>query len=96
MQTLCVPLHVSLRELSHPVRLEIIRVLADGPLTVNQLCEKLREPQPNISKHLMDMRESGIVSARRDGVLRHYSLNRGALMTVATQLVELLSDGAAA
>jgi ArsR family transcriptional regulator len=97
MQTVSsIPLHHSLRELSHPVRLEIICLLAAGPLTVNELVEKLDHPQPNVSKHLMDLRASGIVTARRDGVFKHYSLNRRAVMAVATQLVDLLSEGGAA
>jgi DNA-binding transcriptional ArsR family regulator len=96
LQTVSVPLHHSLRELSHPVRVEIIAILAAGPLTVNELCAKLDHAQPNASHHLAELRAIGIVSVRRDRVYRHYSLNPSTVMTVATQLVDLLSAGGAA
>lgn len=95
MQTISSPLHTSLRELSYPARLEIVAALAVGPLTVNELVEQLQIVQPTVSKHLAELRAIGIVSARRDGVRQHYSLNRRGFMEVATQLVDLLSDGGA-
>jgi DNA-binding transcriptional ArsR family regulator len=93
MQPISAPLHTSLHELSYPVRLEIIAALVNGPMTVNQLCEKLGYRQPNISNHLAALRTAGIVSVRRDGVRRHYRLTPAAVMNVATRLVDLLSVG---
>lgn len=43
--------------------------------TVTDLCSDFKLKQSNISKHLMDLREKGIVEFKKEGKESHYSLN---------------------
>jgi ArsR family transcriptional regulator, virulence genes transcriptional regulator len=64
-----------LKTLSNPKRLEIIHLLANGPLEVGRLAEALGISQPNVSQHLAIMRSAGVVEAERDGREVRYRLS---------------------
>src|SRR5215472_10942432 len=69
--------------IAEPRRREIIDVLVDGKThTVGEMVERLRMPQPAVSKHLGVLREVGIVSASKHGRLRLYRLNAKELKPV--------------
>lgn len=61
--------------LSHPVRLQILEMLAGGPVCVCDLVEKTRKRQPYISQQLAVLREADLVSTKREGWNIFYSLN---------------------
>ena len=64
------------RVLSDQTRLRLLVTLqVEGERNVTQLCRKLRAPQPTISHHLGLLRIHGLVRARRDGKLVHYSVD---------------------
>jgi DNA-binding transcriptional ArsR family regulator len=63
-----------LRTLASPRRLEILHVLAQGPLEVGRLSEAIGASQPNVSQHLGVLRAAGIVEAERDGREVRYRL----------------------
>jgi ArsR family transcriptional regulator len=66
---------ILLRALSHPVRLQIIEALArDGEACVCHLEWALDQRQPQISQHLMRLKEAGLVRGRRNGLNVFYSL----------------------
>ena len=69
-----------LRALAHPTRLAILAELLKGVKCVNDMAELLDRPQPNVSQHLMALRESGLVECRHDGVFRCYYLTRPGLV----------------
>lgn len=56
-----------LREVSDPTRLQILLVLADGPKTVSQICERVGHRQTEINHHLALLRTSKIIESRREG-----------------------------
>ncbi|GAB4578558.1 MAG: hypothetical protein Fur0022_12930 [Anaerolineales bacterium] len=60
--------------LADPSRILILYLLADGPLNVNALVEKLELPQPTVSRHLKVLRERGLVLAEREGQSVFYTL----------------------
>jgi ArsR family transcriptional regulator, virulence genes transcriptional regulator len=64
-----------LKTLSNPRRLEIIHLLADGPLEVSRLAEAMGISQPNVSQHLALMRAAGVVESERDGREVRYRLS---------------------
>lgn len=55
-------------------RLRIIDALRDGERTVSELVKLLKVPQAVVSRHLMLLRDRGVVQARREGVSTYYSL----------------------
>ncbi|MFE9687295.1 ArsR/SmtB family transcription factor [Streptomyces sp. NPDC006285] len=63
-----------LRALASPVRLGIVRELADGGKHVHELVSALGVSQPLVSQHLRVLRTSRIVTARRQARETRYSL----------------------
>ena len=64
-----------LRVLSHPTRLEIMRVASAGEVSVGALAARLDLPQPTTSQHLRILREHEILTVRGDGNRRLYRIN---------------------
>jgi ArsR family transcriptional regulator, zinc-responsive transcriptional repressor len=62
------------KALSNPLRIEIVRQLADGPRAVNELVEALDVAQPRVSEHLAILRGVRLVAAVREGRQVRYHL----------------------
>ena len=60
--------------LSHPTRIRIVELLADGPRTVNDVAQTLNILQPNASQHLAVLSRSGVVKVTPVGAMRSYAL----------------------
>jgi DNA-binding transcriptional ArsR family regulator len=63
-----------MRSLSNPNRLMIACALADGEQSVSELESKLGIKQPILSQQLADLREAGVVQARRSSKSMFYSV----------------------
>ena len=63
-----------LKVLASPQRLEILHLLAGGPLDVNRIAGEIGASQPNASQHLAVLRAAGLVEADRRGREIHYRL----------------------
>ncbi len=63
-----------LKMLGNARRLEMAHLLADEPMTVGHLAERMALAQPNVSQHLALMRAAGLVLAERDGREIRYRL----------------------
>jgi len=48
---------------------------SEGELCVCELTHALKLSQPKISRHLAQLRETGLVRARRDGLWMYYQVN---------------------
>lgn len=63
------------KALSHPTRLKIIDVLrTEDEICVCDIAEELDVDQPSISKHLSTLRNAGIVTSRKEGLMVMYRL----------------------
>ena len=62
------------KALSSDVRLEILSLLAEGPLCVNALVARLDVSQPAVSQHLKVLENAGLVKGSKTGYRVHYSL----------------------
>lgn len=60
---------------AEPRRRQVLELLAAGGRPVNDLVVSLGWPQPQVSKHLGVLRQVGLVSVRRAGRQRVYTLN---------------------
>jgi DNA-binding transcriptional ArsR family regulator len=81
-----------MRTLGDPVRLEIVRLLADGrPRACGELSTALELPPSTGSYHLRLLREAGITRTRADGTLRHITLRRDDLEERFPGLVDVLT-----
>jgi ubiquinone/menaquinone biosynthesis C-methylase UbiE len=64
-----------LKALADTTRLRILRLLAAEELNVHELTRILQTPQPSISRHLAILRNSEMVTDRRDGTRVYYALS---------------------
>ncbi|MBI1285940.1 MAG: metalloregulator ArsR/SmtB family transcription factor [Thiobacillus sp.] len=81
--------------LAHPLRLRALLLLQqEGELCVCELTHALGVSQPMISRHLAQMRQSGLVSDRRQGLWVYYRLHE-ALPAWTRQLLVATADGVA-
>lgn len=62
------------RLLGQPVRLRLLQLLESGEHSVNELAEKLKGNQANVSRHLTAMHEGGLLKRRPDGTSVYYSI----------------------
>lgn len=84
-----------LKALAHPVRLRMVRMLAEGggELCVCHFEEAFELTQPTISHHLKRLRDAGLVDSRRDGSWVHHRIRRETMADLSGLLAEW-ADGA--
>lgn len=77
------------RALGDETRLRLLEILTGGERCVSDLMEALDLGQSLVSHHLRALRESGLVTARRDGRQIHYAISEPALAAVRLVVYEL-------
>jgi DNA-binding transcriptional ArsR family regulator len=60
--------------LAEPSRFRIVELLFSGPRSVNDIGERLRLNQPQVSKHLRVLKEAGLVDVEPRAQQRLYAL----------------------
>jgi DNA-binding transcriptional ArsR family regulator len=68
--------------IAEPSRRAILSLLASSEQSVGDIEEKLRLPQPSVSKHLRVLREAGFVESRVDAQRRLYRIKPEPLMEI--------------
>lgn len=66
------------RLLAEPARLRLMALAGEEELAVGELAELLGEVQPNVSRHVATLRQSGVLQARRQGTWTLVRLAEGA------------------
>lgn len=76
-----------LKALGHPVRIAIVRALAEcNCCCCAEVCSRLPLAQSTVSQHLKVLKDAGLVSFRRDGVRSTYVLNPAAFAALRNDL----------
>jgi ArsR family transcriptional regulator len=78
--------------LADPRRILILYALSERPHNVSELAEELGMSQPAASRHLMVLRERGMVSAQRDGQAVIYQLADARVIQALDLLRGVLAD----
>jgi len=78
-----------IRLLADPLRAQIIEMLAQGPACTCHLVADTGAKQPNVSGHLRQLREAGLVTAEPQGRFTYYRLVPEAFEAAAAQLTDL-------
>ncbi|MCU0494092.1 MAG: metalloregulator ArsR/SmtB family transcription factor [Chloroflexaceae bacterium] len=75
--------------LSHPIRLQILDMLAqrDGEVCVCDLEAALPVKQPTVSHHLKLLRAAGLITCERRGLWAYYSVQREALAAMRRRIL---------
>src|SRR3954465_1986845 len=76
--------------IAQPKRREILQLLAGGEHSAGEVASRFAVTQPAISQHLKVLKETGLVSERRDGTRRLYSVRPEGLADLHSFLAEVL------
>ena len=68
--------------IAEPRRREILEFIAFDERSVSEIVDALELAQPSVSKHLIVLREVGLVTARRHGKRTMYRTNPETLRTI--------------
>jgi ArsR family transcriptional regulator len=79
---------ISLKAMSHPLRLKILCTLADAELTVQDIVDAVGTTQSNVSQHLAKLRDKQILTCRRDANKIYYRVGD----TRTLKLVNMMCD----
>ncbi len=72
---------------AEPTRRAILTLLIDADLSVGELEQRLRLPQPTVSKHLRVLRDAGFVEASVDAQRRLYRIKPEPLQELDAWLI---------
>jgi DNA-binding transcriptional ArsR family regulator len=79
--------------IAQPKRREILRLLAAGEMSAGTVASHFEVTQPAISQHLGVLRKAGLISERRDGTRRLYSVRPEGLADLHGFLAQVLPAG---
>lgn len=79
-----------LKVLAHPVRLQIIELLKSGEEKVGGIIKEIGIPQSSLSRHLLALREAGILRSRQQGTLIYYAIEDESIFQILRPIAELL------
>ena len=79
--------------IAQPKRREILRLLAEGERSAGEVASRFAVTQPAISQHLTVLKKAGLISERRDGTRRLYSVRPEGLADLHGFLAEVLPAG---
>jgi DNA-binding transcriptional ArsR family regulator len=89
----------TLAALGEPNRFRIVELLRRGPRAVNEIGERLRLTQPQISKHLRVLKDVGLVDVETRAQQRLYELRAQPLRRphgwLETLVAEVVDDSGA-
>lgn len=78
--------------LASPARLKMLQLLAQSPLTVEELSQKVGESIANTSQHLRKLATAGLVKVRKEGLFRRYRIASPAVLSLWESLQNLTAD----
>lgn len=82
----------SYRALAHPVRRDLMRLIADGERSVGELVDDTGLAQPIVSQQLRVLRDAALVAVRVDGNRRLYSIDFARLAELRSFLDQFWTD----
>ena len=77
---------LSLKALSHPLRLKILYILSRKALSVRDLANTVGSSQSNVSHHLSNLRDKGMLVSTKDAKNVYYQLSDNRMMTMIEML----------
>lgn len=82
-----------LRQLANPNRLLLLCHIAQGERSVSEIQEDLGLKQPALSQQLAELRQAGLVQARRESRSIHYSIKDPRAQAVMATLYAVFCAG---
>ena len=79
----------TLKALSHPIRLKILSVLSSKALSVRDLADTVGSSQSNVSHHLSNLRDKGMLVSSKDAKNVYYQLRDNRIINMIDMLNHL-------
>ena len=76
----------------NPKRLAIIDALRDNKMNVNDLSERLKTSQSNISQHLAILKSKSLVFSVKEGSNTYYSISNPKILKAYDLVSEIIKD----
>jgi DNA-binding transcriptional ArsR family regulator len=80
------------RILSEPFRLRLIKLVGEGEMSVTELTTRLHTSQPNVSKHLKILSDSGILRREQRGNAVYYTIADRSIFTLCDVVCDSLGE----
>lgn len=78
--------------MGHPLRIQIVHLLRDGPKRVNDIAEELEVNQATASRHLAVLRNTGILSTQRQGTDILYKITNSQVTEICEAMRSVLAE----
>jgi DNA-binding transcriptional ArsR family regulator len=78
--------------LAEPIRIQILQALHDGPVNVTDITRAVGSTQPNVSKHLRILQDSGLVGRKQEGNIVFYSIADKSVFVLCDAVCSSLRD----
>jgi DNA-binding transcriptional ArsR family regulator len=80
------------RAMGEPLRLRLLRELENGERSVSALAESVESTQPNVSKHLKVLQDTGLLKRRQQGTSAYYSIADKMVFELCEMMCSRLRD----
>src|SRR5919206_4450035 len=80
------------RILGEPIRIRILQELESGERNVSELVAAIGSSQPNVSKHLRILQESGVVGRRQEGNNVYYAIADPAVLDLCDAVCSSVAE----
>ncbi len=80
----------ALKAMAHPLRWRIICTLGNSELSVGEIVERIGTSQSNISQHLEQLRNKGIVLSRKQANRIYYRIRNDQLLLLIGEMRTVL------
>ena len=78
--------------LGHPVRLQLVALLADGPMCACELEPRFDLNQSTVSRHLATLKRAGVLSSHKEGVKVIYAVRDERVLAIVEQARAVADD----
>jgi ArsR family transcriptional regulator len=82
-----------LKVLADQTRFNLLKLIINSDLCVGALATRLDISKAAASQHLQALRKAGFVRGEKRGYYTHYSVDKEAIRSLASQLVEIIDNG---
>jgi len=80
------------RAMGNVVRLQLLHILREQPLTVGEICQETNLPQGTVSRQLSILRKVGVVDSRRHGNAKVYQITDNKIAEVCDLVRSILVE----
>ena len=85
-------LQLTLKDLSDPIRREILNLLKAGPMSAGDISARFDVTGAAVSRHLSVLKDADLIRDRRDGKFIFYELNASVLEEILLWITELKGE----